>query len=168
MGKGLPRSSARGAPQRQEIIKHNVVLRNLNVAITDPGAAVAFAAAVIGDLPEGNILLLGAIANLKFTKGNANIIDAFNANFSIGSAPTADNALAGAEVDLLPSTAVVGVAGVSAVTRAANATQVMLDNTDGSLEINLNLTVADASISANSSLIVTGEVYLAYIVLGDD
>lgn len=53
--------------------------------------------------------------------------------------------------------------------RGTNATQAILDNTDGSLELNLNLLIDDANISADSqSLTASGELHIVYSVLGDD
>ena len=88
----------------------------------------------------------------------------------IGSAPTADATLSGSEVDIIASTALgAATAGVSPRARGTNATQVILDNTDGSLELNLNLLIDDANISADSqSLTASGELHIVYSVLGDD
>ena len=45
----------------------------------------------------------------------------------------------------------------------------MLDNTDGSLELNLNLIIDDAAVSADDQdFTVDGYVDLIYAVLGDD
>lgn len=167
--KGFPRSLARSAPQNQAVRRQRVVLRN--AAIRTTGAVgVGWGTAVIGDLPAGNILFLGATAYLQFTKLDAGTTATFDGDYSIGSAPTADAALAGAEVDLIPSTALgAATAGVSPIVRGANATQAMLDNTDGSLEINLNLLMDDAVVSADDQdFTVTGVFDLVYSVLGDD
>lgn len=169
MSKGLPRSMSRGRATQQEIIRLQIPIRNLVVPITDPGAAVAFGGATIAGLPEGNILLLGAVLNAQFTAG-ANIIATFGSNFSVGTALTADATLSGAEVNLVPSTAgVAGVAGVSNGNRGVStASGAILDNTDRTLNAILNMTIPDASISATSSVTVNGVLYLAFIALGDD
>lgn len=172
MTKGLARSIARGAPLAAPTIKRIIKIPQNNPAIitVDGASGVGFGTLVLEDLPQGNILFHGGIANLTFDAPASGITATWTGNFSIGSAPTADATLNGAEVDLLPSTALTAAtATVSPTTRAANATQVMLDNTDDSLEINLNMIVADAEISANGVLIaVWGEIYLSYVVLGDD
>lgn len=165
--KGLPRSlanspSAGGNPKTFKVD---------SLAMTTTGATgVGYGTAVIGDLPEGNILFLGAVAYLQFTKGSAGTIATFDGDFSIGSAATADATLSGSEVDIIPSTALgAATAGVSPMVRATNATQVILDNTDGSLELNLNLLIDDASVSADDqAFTATGYLLLSYIVLGDD
>ena len=170
MGKGLPRSHSRGDQKLQEVIKVDAAVNIASFVITD--GAPGFGSAVMRALPEGNLLFMGLVANLVFTKGDADIIDAFDGDVALGTAPTADGTLSGAEVDLAPSTAIgPAVAGVTPVTRVVStATEhgVILNNTDGSLELNLNIIIDDASISADSSMVVSGAVHLAFIVLGDD
>lgn len=174
MGKGLPRSMSRGAAQRQEIIKQVFRVEDLAISVTGGASTAAgFGTVVIGDLPEGNILFLGAVAYMAFagSGSDANLTATWNGDYSIGSAATADVTLSGAEVDIIPSTAVgPAVAEVAPRARGANATQVMLDNTDGSLELNLNVLIdaADITDSTNVNLTVDGELTIAYIVLGDD
>lgn len=169
--KGLPRSLSRGSAQAQEIIKHTLKVNAVAIQV-DGVTGVGFGSCVIGDLPEGNFLLIGAVSYLQFTKAaSASGIQAtFDGDYSIGSAPTADVTLSGAEVDIIPSTALgAATSGVSPKARGANATQVILDNTDGSLELNVNLLIDDANISANDQdLTVSGELYLLYSMLGDD
>lgn len=163
--KGLPRSLAHANIG----VSKNIPVRNLAIRTTG-ATGVGFGTSVIRDLPEGNILLLGAVAYLQFTKLDAETTATFDGDFAIGSAPTADATLSGGEVDIIPSTALgAATAGVSPMVRATNATQVILDNTDGSLELNLNLLIDDASVSADDQdFTVNGVVTLAYIVLGDD
>lgn len=173
MSKGLSRSLSRGAPGVQPIVKQTITLAALPV-VSSGATGVGFSATVFNDFPEGNILLLGAVAYIQASKdtvaGAAGTLDTFTGNYSIGSAPTADATLSGAEVDVIPSTALsAATAGVSPLTRGTQATQVILDNTDGSLELNLNLLLADASVSADGqNLLVSGQLFIAYIVLGDD
>lgn len=172
MGKGLPRSLARGAPQRQDIIRQ-VVKIDRTVAVTATGAAVGFGTGVIGDLPEGNILFLGAVGYLQLSGSgsDANLDATWDGDFSVGTAPTADVTLSGAEVDILGSTALgAATAEVSPRVRAVNATQAMFDNTDGSLELNLNVLIDAANIvdGATVNLTARGTLQLAYVVMLDD
>lgn len=168
MTKGLNRSlnRAKGSSMLKRIVCPIVAK---TATITDPGSANAPFTLVVGELPEGNILVHGAIAYLQLTRGDTDITTTFTGNVALGSAPTADATLNGSEVDLIASTAITAAtSGVSATKRYSNATPVMLDNTDGSLEINLNGFIADAAISADSSVIVDGSVELLVSVLGDD
>lgn len=173
MAKGLPRSMSRGAPQRQEIIKQTLVARDLTVTVGATADAVGFGTAVLAGLPEGNILLLGAVGYFRFagSGADANLTADWEGDFSIGTTGTTDVTLDGTDVNILPSTAIAAAEDeVSARTRSANATQAILDNTDGSLELNLNVLIDAADIGDDEEveLTVTGELYIAYIMLGDD
>lgn len=172
MTKGLVRSLSRGNPLLQPIIKQKLIV-DTTITISSTGAAIGFGTVLIGDFPEGNILLLGTVGYLDFAGSgvDANLIDTWSGDFAIGSAPTADNALAGAEVDILSSTAIgPATAEVIGRTRSALSGDSILDNTDGSLELNLNMLIDAADITDDQSVIitVTGEINIAYVMLGDD
>lgn len=170
MTKGLPRSMRSVPPQRQNISKQTISLNAKPITVAD--GAPGFGTVVIGGLPEANILFLGAVLYARFTSVDADLIAAFTGNVSIGSAPTVDNTLTGSDVDIIPSTALGAATGkVSPLVRATHAVAVtgtVLDNTDGSLELNMNLLIDDASISGPADLTVTGALIVSYIVLGDD
>lgn len=170
MGKGLPRSTGRGAAQRQEIMTLRVPVRDLTLSVTD--GAPGFGAAVGAGLPEGNILYLGCVSYLQFSTTDADVTATWEGDYSLGTAPTADGVLSGAEIDLVPSTPIAAAtAQVSPVTRAASTQteqSVIFDNTDGSLEVNINLLVDDASIAGAADFTVDGAIHIAFIVLGDD
>jgi hypothetical protein len=172
MAKGLPRSLARGgvtAPVRRQTIK----VTNAVVQV-DGATGVGWGTAVIGDLPAGNILLLGAVSYMQFTgPTSASLADTYDGDYSIGSAPTADSTINGSEVDIIQSTALgAATAEVSPRARGTSAAAIcgtILDNTDGSLEVNLNLLIDDANISADDlNFTASGEVHISYVVLGDD
>lgn len=166
--KGLPRSLAHANLG----MSRNIPVRNLAIRTTG-ASGVGYGTAVITDLPEGNILFLGAVAYLQFTKLDAGTTATFDGDFAIGTAPTADATLSGSEVDIIPSTALgAATAGVSPMVRATHTAAVagtVYDNTDGSLELNLNLLIDDAAVSADDQdFTVNGVVSLVYIVVGDD
>lgn len=170
--KGLPRSLGRGDPQTQEIVKQVIPLAG---SIVSSGATgIGFGTAVCAGLPEGNILVLGAVAYLQFSKdtvlGAAGTLDAFTGSYGIGSAANADTSLATTEVDVVASQALAAAtAGVSPLTRGIGAAQSIIDNTDASKSLHLNLLLDDASVSADTQHIkFAGQLYIAYIVLGDD
>lgn len=173
MSKGLTRSMSRGSPATQEIIKK--VIQFSSVGIISSGATgVGFGTAPIAGLPEGNILILGAVAYAQISKdtvaGAAGTLDAFTGSYSIGSAATADATLSAGEIDVVAAqTTAAATAGVSPVTRGVGAAQAIIDNTDSTKVLNFNLLLDDASVSADTQhLKVSGILYLAYIVLGDD
>lgn len=172
MSKGLPRSLSRGKALLQETVR-SVYKANALAIEVDGATGVGWGTAVLGDLPDGNILILGAVAYMTFTTASGSVTATFDGDYSIGSAPTADATLSGSEEDIIPSTALgAATAKVSPRARGASTTSLngaILDNTDGSLELNLNLLIDDAEISANDvAFTVSGELILLYAVLGDD
>lgn len=174
--KGLPRSLARGNAIQQPVTKLNIAIDE-TLSFTGVTDTAVFATANIGGLPQGNLLFLGAVSYLKLTgPTSANLTNDFEGDYGIGTAPTADNDLGDAGDDnIIPSTAIgPATAEVTALTRGASteATEqgAILDNTDGSLELNLNV-LLDANEVTNGEDVdirAQGTVHLAFIVLGDD
>lgn len=167
--KGLPRSLSRANAAKNAAVRRTISLSGtVNVEPGGVGEA-GFGSLVVGGFPEGNILLLGAVANVRLDgSDNDNLAVDWEGDFAIGSAATANSVLEGSEVDVIPSTAVDEATGkVSPITRGANETPVILDNTDG---LNLNVLIDDGGITDDEDvdLTVTGELYLCYTVLGDD
>lgn len=169
--KGLQRSLSRGPKTTKDVnVARLVVDKSLSfTGVTD---TAIFATTVLDSLPEGNILLLGAVSNLTFTgPTSANLTNDFEGDMSIGTVPTADNDLAdGGEANIIASTPIPAATAEVATLRVANATQAIIDNTDGSGEVNLNM-LLDANEVTNAQTVairVTGTVDIAYIVLGDD
>jgi hypothetical protein len=109
---------------------------------------------------------------LQFKTTDADVTATFDGDYSIGSTPTADNVLSGTDADIIPSTPLGAATGkVSPYVRGVSAgatAGVILDNTDGSLELNLNLLIDDAAISGAAPFTVDGVVRVAYLVMGDD
>lgn len=167
--KGLVRSMSRGRPLRAGVQKLNIDLTNLAILVAGT-TGIGFGTGVIRGLPEGNILLLGAVANMQWRHSSANAIATWTGSVGIGSAPNADTALAGSEVDIIASTTLAAAtANVSPLIRAVNAAQAILDNTAADLELNMNLLVDDLSISGNVTFtVVQGFLSIAYMQLGDD
>ena len=167
--KGLVRSLSRGSQSRQVVHKVSYPLKALAISVAGT-SGVGWGTVVLGDLPEGNILVLGAVSYLKVTSADADITAVFTGNYGVGSTATADATLTGTDVNVLPSTAIsAATLGVSPLTRAVStAAPAVLDNTDGSLELNLNLIIADAEISGTADCTLDGVVYLSFVVLGDD
>lgn len=173
MAKGLPRSLSRAPAAADPVVKKvTYPVNNLSVTVAAGVAAVGFGTSVIAGLPQGNILLLGAVCYMRFSTSDADIIATFDGDFAIGTTPTADVDVADAgEANIIASTALgAATAKVSPTLRATNVTTAVLDNTDGSMELNLNLLIDDASITDSQSAVflANGVVYLVYAVLGDD
>ena len=172
--KGLDRSLGRGPhPIKQHVTRHTIKVRDLDIVISATGAAVGFGTVVAGDFPEGNILLIGVLGYLKFdgSGADANLTADWEGDFSLGTTATVDVTLDSTDVDLLPKTDLAAAtAEIGVRTRAANAVQSFLDNTDGSLEININALIDAADITDDESVTLTinGEIELVYMVILDD
>lgn len=173
MPKGLPKSLSRGSALKKPIINRTIKV-NTTVAVLAAAAGVGFGTVALGSLPEGNVLFLGAVANLRFSAvsaNSANVIAAFNGDYSVGSVADVNGALAGSEVDFVASTPVgPAVTRVAPFARGSGATQVVLDNTAKTLNMNLNVLVdaADITDATTVTLTVTGTLDIAYLMLGDD
>jgi len=175
MSKGLPRSMSRGDALKQEVIKQSFAIEK-TVTVSATGAAVGFGSVVIGGFPQGNILFLGAVSYLKLSGSgsDANLTADWAGDYGVGTTPAADATISDTDVDIIASTAVAAAtAEVSALTRGEGGGAlcgVILNNTDGSLELNLNVLVDAAEITNDESVVLTasGAMHIAYIVLGDD
>jgi hypothetical protein len=167
--KGLIRSLRRGSPSRAAVVKQAIKVNRVPISVAGT-TGVGFGTAVIGDFPEGNILFLGAVSYLQFTTSDVDVQAAFDGDMSVGTTPTADATLSGTEINVIPSTALnPATAGVSPVVRGSStASGAVFDNTDGSLELNLNLLIDDANIGGTGDFTVSGVVFVSYVVLGDD
>ena len=172
MVKGLTRSLGRGVATVQKIMKHTVTVRAAALEV-DGATGVGFGTAVVGDLPEGNVLFLGATSYLQITTADAGITATFDGDYGVGTTPADDATITGADVDVIPSTALgAATAGISPRVRGASAVATcgtIHDNTDGSLELNLNVLIDDAAISADDTASTFDlDMVLSYVVLGDD
>jgi len=169
--KGLQRSLSRGPKSKRSIVKDVIILTAAAMTV-DGATGIGDGQIVVGDFPEGNILFLGCVANLQFSGpgGDAGLVDTWEGDFAIGTTADSGDDLTGSDADIVPTTALAAAtAEVSPITRGPGSTDVIFDNTDGSLEINLNLIVDDADISADAiAFTIDGDITLAYIVLGDD
>lgn len=166
--KGLQRSINRGPVLRRDLINQQIPI---DVVVTATDGAPGWATAVLVNLPEGNVLYQGAVVDLRMTSLDANITDTFEGDIALGMAPTVDGTLTGNQANLTLSTAIpAAVAGVADVRAAGANTQngTIFDNTDGSLEVNLNIAIDDAAISADGDILLEGVLYLAITMLGDE
>lgn len=169
--KGLPRSLSRG---RGIDVPAKKLRLKLNVPLTFTGAtgAAVFDTEAISGMEEGNVCIIGAVANLTFRGPTSDdLTNDFQGDFSLGTVATANTTLTGAKVNIIPSTAIAAAtAEVSANNRGVLAAPVTLDNTDADLDIHLNVTLdADEVTNLEEVVItVTGTVDILYTVLGDD
>jgi hypothetical protein len=170
MPKGLARSLARANPAQTAGVKRvTIPLTDTAITITSITTGKGAGGLVASGLPEGNILVLGIGGNVTFTADGTVIGAAADGDFGLGTTPLDDATITGTDVDLIASQAF--VAGTAErVASAAALCGTVLDNTDGSLEVNLNVLIDADDIADGSSvdLIANGVIELAIMVLGDD
>jgi hypothetical protein len=174
VGKGnkrtLDRSALVGGSLRVQKIPVNALV---TLADGNPGAGTA----VIRKLPQGNIMFLGALCYLTFTKVSGSITDTFDGDFSIGTTADANATLATTDIDIVQSTSMgAATAGVSPRIRGVTANTsgiltnnvTIFDNTAADLELNLNVLIDDAAISGAAVVRARGTLFLAAMKMGDD
>lgn len=171
MTKGLPRSRARGNPAnvKGNLQRMVIPLKNVAILVANGSSNPGIGSAVIGDFPVGKIMLLGArMRDLIFTTADADATATWDGDWAVGSAPNANAVLTdAADFDIVgPSggTAIgAATAKVSPTQDVASAKNAFINNADGSLEINLNLMVDDASQSGDISMVANGLLEIAYL-----
>lgn len=175
MAKGLIRSLGRANPGAEKDVRR-VVYPVSNVSLTVTAGASTnkgLGSAVIGKLPEGNVLYLGGVSYLQFVTTSVNAITTWAGNYSVGTAINAAQSLTTTSVNLIDVATITAataklspvIRGISPVTLAAP----VLDNQANSLNLNLNMLTNDDSVtdSLTAAFTVNGYVTLVYIVLGD-
>lgn len=171
MGKGLPRSHS-GVPKSHTVNKK--IDMNGKVISVAGTAGVGFGSVVVEGLPEGNILLQGIALSLSFagSGADANLVDTWSGDFALGTTPVDDGTATLGDIDLVALQAIgpATAEAIAAVRAISTPTEhgLIIDNTAGALEINLNLLIDDLDISGTVLITVGGFVALSYIVLGDD
>lgn len=173
MAHGLPRSLNRAPAVASTIKKVIIPLRDVTIAVAAAGAGIGFGSVVLGGLPEAHLKILAVATNitLEGSGADANLVDTWEGDFGIGSTPADDATITNADVDLISSTAVgPAVAEVAPTLVVADGVDLVLDNTDGSLEINLNVLIdaADITDAESVDLTVNGVVEITLITMLDD
>jgi len=123
-------------------------------------AALDYGSVKLVDLPNGNLLFLGGIADLTYTSTGIDT-SAANVDMAVGTAAASNATLSGTMLNLIPkidSTAGSVVKGASTSTEAAKV--FATSNTDVFLNV-------AAATTIDGSVAVSGEVELFYLDLGD-
>jgi hypothetical protein len=165
--KGLPRSLKHADESGAAVA--TLILKNTAVSVAD--GAPGFGNVAIGRLPVGEILLLGAFAELVFTTTDADVIATWTGSFAVGTVGTIDSDVADAnEATFIQSSVIAAAtAKVSPETRGVSAvanTGTIINNQAGTSQLFLNLLIDDASISGAASFTVSGKVKFSYVNLG--
>lgn len=156
-----------------------IPVRGLSVTVAAAAAGVGFGTVVLAGLPQGNILLRAAVCYLRFQTTDTDVTATYNGDFAIGTTADADGTLLTTEADVIPSTPLgPATARVTAFHRSQSAATghlltnnaMLIDNTAGTVNLNLNVLIdaADITDATNAPLTVDGVVYLDCVIMGDD
>lgn len=151
-----------------------LTLVNTPIPLTDEAGVVAYGGLKVADLPAGNILFLGAVADLAVTKSSAGVNDDWDGDIGLGTVTASNNAtLTGTEQDLIPSTATPqAVAGATTGDCYSTSTEApkVFDGTSAAVDVYLNVLVDDGDQDVTGTpcnLIFNGTIKLSYLNLGD-
>lgn len=145
---------------------------NMPISMVDEAGVVAYGSQKIVDMPEGAIVVLGAVANLTFTEAATGINADFDGDFGIGTTAAGNNnALATTEQDIIQTTATVQAVSSVAVAKAVRTgAPAAFDGTVTPVDLYLNLLIddADQNIGAGPAIVnVNGTVTLHYLYQGN-
>jgi hypothetical protein len=168
--KGMPRALSRAKSNGLPVTSvETVALVNLAISVAD--GAPGFGNVAIANLPKGDLVLLGAMAELQFTSASGTIINAWTGTYSVGTVGTANNQVTDpGEATIIQATTIsAATLKVSPETRGVHAianSGLSVNNQAGTTQLFLNLLVDDASISGAAAFTVTGKVRFAFANLG--
>lgn len=146
-------------------------------ALVDEAGVVGYCSKKIYDFPAGNILILGATADLVLRKSSLGISNAWDGDFGLGTAAAGNNnALATTEQDIIPTTPTPQATGTGATAtttaKGINAAAILpLDGTATPVDLYLNFLIDDADQDATGTpanlIVYSGTVKVYWINLGD-
>lgn len=145
-------------------------------AMIDNAGVGAHKGVQLYDFPAGNILILGATADIALKKSSAGIVDTWNGDFGVGTVVADSGAtLASTEQNIIPTTATPAATGVGALaTTTAKGINVAaiapLDGTATAVDLYLNFLIDDADQDVTGTpadLILTGTLTVTWLNLGD-
>lgn len=138
---------------------------DLVVAITDTGGANGgYGSKTLAALVQGLAVILGARSSFTITAASG-IGATATVKHSLGSAAEATNdTLDSTQANIIASTNSV-LSGSAGTASGVSTAVVVLDGTSSAVNLRLNFGVADAGITATSSITITGYVEVAYLVL---
>lgn len=145
----------------------------VELALTDEAGVVAHAGLKVFTFPEGNILFLGATADLELVKDAAGVEDDFDGDFGLGTVVAGNNnALATTEQNFIPTTAILAATDTAPAQGKSTSTEAakVHDGTTTPVPVFLNVLVDDDDHDVDgtaTSLLATGTIKIKYIWLGD-
>lgn len=147
------------------------ILLDVDVVMTDAGAAGTHGSIQLLDWLAGNLLILGATSDIAIVSDAAGLDADAELIASIGTVTTAtDNAtLTTTESDIIDSTACTLTASVGAMAGLSTSAELAIyDGTSSAKDAFLNFAAPDADTDANDTIILNGTVTITWVNLGDN
>jgi hypothetical protein len=169
---GVPSVTGLTASEVGNVVRRTTLnFSNVAFALTDVAATVAYSGKKVFDFPEGQIVILSAVADLDLTKSAAGVNADWDGDFSVGTVTASNNAtLTSTEANIIPSTATPQAAAGVTTANGQNTGVAVLDGTNTAADLYLNLLVDDADQDVTgtpTSLIVNGTLTVTWIKGGD-
>lgn len=147
------------------------------IPLVDEAGVVAYGSLKVFDMPAGLILIAGAVADLAVTteavdpEADSGVIATFDGDFGVGTAAAGNNnALAGTEQNIIPTTATPQAVGGATTAKGVSTAGLVLDGTAAAVDVFLNFLVDDADQDVTtepSRLVVNGTLTLIWALAGD-
>lgn len=144
---------------------------NAAVVLADNAGVVAYGGLKIYDFPQGNILVLGAVADVDLTKSSAGVNTNWDGDMGVGSVTaTSDATLASTEQNIIPTTSTPQASSGATTANGVSTAVAFLDGTSTAADLYFNLLVDDADHDVTGTacnLILNGTMTVAWLNLGD-
>ena len=140
-------------------------------ALVDQAGVIAYVGKKIYDFPEGDVVVLSAVANLSVLGSSAGVNNTFNGDFAVGTVTASNNnTLSSTEQNIIPTTPTPAAVAKATTAKGRLAAPVSLDGTGGALAAFLNFLVDDTDhdvTTTPANLVVTGTVTIVWASAGD-
>lgn len=141
------------------------------ITLADEAGVVAYGSKKVFDFPAGLVLIASAVADLAVTKSSAGVNADWDGDFGVGSAAAGNNnALAGTEQNIIPTTATPQAVAGATTAKGISTGGLQLDGTGTAADVYLNFLVDDADQNVTGTpcnLIVNGTLTLVWALAGD-
>lgn len=153
------------------INKTVLTLTSTPVVLADEAGVVAYGGLKVYDFPAGNILVLGAVADLDIVKSSAGVNNDFDGDVGVGTVTASNNnSLSSTEQNIIGTTSTPQAVSGATTANCRSADTVTLDGTTTPADVFLNFLVDDADHNVGGTpcnIVVTGTMTLHWINLGD-
>jgi len=156
------------------LITTTITLTAAQIPVTDAAASGSSGSLKLFDFPVGYLDVIASRMNFTaFAEGSALTGAAGDAAFKIGvgsvAADAGDGALSSTEVNIVPASATITLAGGTGVLATTGVvTPAGIDGTATAVPAYLNWSGSAATIDANSTIDVTGTITIVWSLVGDD